>query len=399
MTATLPDYDEALARALHGIEPLEWKELAPLDVAHGRVLREQVVADRDIPPFNRAQMDGYALRAAEFNSVESWPVAATISAGMPADAAIAPGHCAAIATGAPLPSDVDTVIQHELSDRGNPVRFSIDAIEPGHAVHPRGADARAGDVLIDVGVVLGSQHLGIAATVGLSRIVVARKPRVTVLTSGDEVLPIDDPVRDHQIRNTNGVMLLSLVQHIGAELLGCRHLLDEESITVTAVGEALGESDIVITVGGISAGDRDFFPAAFKTHGIQPQLCSAAIQPGRPIFVGRDPQGAIVVGLPGNPVSSLACCCLFVWPIVRALLGAPIELPWRDVQLSDPVKPNSKRRAFRPAIIAESGAARVPSWAGSGDLVHTGATHGLVELPVQSGEVQAGATLRFLPWP
>ena len=394
----LPDYPEALIEALRGITPTHDEIELPLAEAAGGVLREQIVADRDLPPFDRAQMDGYAVRAAEVGRVEAFPVAATVAAGRPASVAVPPGNCVAIATGAPLPADVDAVVPHEQSDRGDPVRFTIDALKPGQSVHPRGADARRGELLVETGTPLLAQHLGIAATVGRTHLRIARPPRARLLTSGDEVLPPGGPVADHQIRNSNAPMLETLLGRIGAECLGHEHLADERDQTIAAVRRALDEADLLVTVGGLSAGDRDWFPGAFDAAGVQVSLRGAAIQPGRPILIGRRGR-AVVVALPGNPVSSLACTCLFVWPLVRAMLGLEPRLPWRVVEIAEAVKPNPRRRAFRPAFLCDDGRARVPAWAGSGDLAHTAPTHGLLELPVQSEPVAAGTRLRFLPWP
>ncbi len=395
----LPDYPEALRHALTGIEPFHEVQSVSLKAAGGRVLRESIAADRDLPPFDRAQMDGYALRAAEVGRIEAWPVVHTISAGMSAQLDVPTGTCVAIATGAPLPRDVDTVIQHELSDRGDPVRFTINSIEPGHAVHPRGADAKRGELLLKAGTPLGPQHIGIAAAVGRTQLAVARRPRAIVLTSGDEVLPIDQPLRDYQIRNSNGPMVRELLTRIGAEPIEHAHVADEREATIEAVGAALARCELLITVGGISAGDRDYFPASFQAHGVESSLHGAAIQPGRPIFVGSAPNGAIIIGLPGNPVSVLACTCLFIWPIVRTLLGLEVSLPWRTLELAEVVTPNPKRRAYRPAVLLDNGRAKVPTWAGSGDLVHTADTDGLIELPVQLEPVRPGTHVRFLPYP
>ncbi len=395
----LPDYPEALRQALTGIEPFDEVQSVALKVAAGRVLRESIAADRDLPPFDRAQMDGYALRASEVGRIEAWPVVHTIRAGMSAQLDVPTGACVAIATGAPLPGDVDTVIQHELSDRSDPVRFTINSIEPGHAVHPRGADARRGDLLLKAGTRLGPQHIGIAAVVGKTHLAVARRPRAIVLTSGDEVLPIDQPLRNYQIRNSNGPMVRELLRRIGAEPIEHAHVTDEREATIEAVGAALARCELLITVGGISAGDRDYFPASFEAHGVESSLHGAAIQPGRPIFVGKAPNGAIIIGLPGNPVSVLACTCLFIWPIVCTLLGLEASLPWRTLELAEVVTPNPKRRAYRPAALLDDGRAKVPPWAGSGDLVHTADTDGLIELPVQGEPVPPGTRVRFLPYP
>jgi molybdopterin molybdotransferase len=398
MTA-LPDYAEALGTVLAAVEALGAIETVERDAASGRVLGETIVADRDLPPFNRAQMDGYALRAADLGRVESFPVVATIPAGQPADVGVPTGHCVAIATGAPIPADTDTVIPHEQSDRGDPVRFTISSIEPGHAVHPCGVDARAGDTLVPAGTVLRAQHLGIAATVGKRELAVACRPRATVLTSGDEVRPVNAPLERHEIRNSNGPMICELLRRIGAEPVACLHVVDELELTTAAVAEALGRSDLLVTVGGVSVGQRDHFPQAFAAGGVSFALHGAAIQPGRPLLAGRAPGGAMVIGLPGNPVSALACTCLFCWPVVRALLGIAPDLPWRPVLLAEAVQPNPKRRAFRPASLTDDGRVRVPAWAGSGDLAHTAATDGLVELPVQPQPVEAATSLRFLAWP
>jgi len=402
----LPDYAEALQRALSAVNDAvisrTGQELVPLDRAGGRVLASAVVADRDMPPFNRAMMDGYALRAADYSRSRPFPVAGEVPAGVAPDVRVPPGACVKIATGAALPDACDTVIQHEASDRGNPVTFTLDRVEAGQAVHPRSADAREGDVLVPAGTLLAPQHLGMAVATGATSLEVRRRPRAAVLTSGDEVRPADTPLaqlQPHQIRNSNSVMATDLLRGFGAEPVASHHLPDQRGTTIEAVRRAIETGDLVITIGGVSAGERDHFPEAFDAGGVQRFLVGASIQPGRPIVVGRTAGNVIIVALPGNPVSALACACLFIWPIVRAMLGLPSQLPWREIELAEAVKPNAHRRAFRPAILRNDGRAVVPKWAGSGDLAHTAATHGLLELPVQDRPVAVGTRLRFLAWP
>jgi molybdopterin molybdotransferase len=396
---TLPDYTEALSAALAAVEPLRDVEECGLDASAGRVLAQPIVADRPLPPFDRAQMDGYALRAAELATIKAFPVAATIAAGRRPDVTVPPGACVKIATGAALPPGLDAVIPQESSDRGDPVRFRIGSVEPGHAVHRRGADARAGNVLVGTPAILAARHLGLAAAVGLTRLTVIRRPRAVLLTSGDEVVPPAAPVEPHQIRNSNAPMVAALLRAIGAEPVGAEHVPDDETATARAVAAAIPRCHLLVTVGGISVGERDRFPDALASAGVTMVLRGAAIQPGRPTQVGRAAGGAVVLALPGNPVSALACACLFAWPIVRRLLALDADLPWRRVELAERVVPNAARRAFRPAVILPDGRARIPPWAGSGDLAHTAPTGGLLELPVQSRPVEAGTALRFLPWP
>ncbi|MHC5025577.1 MAG: molybdopterin molybdotransferase MoeA [Planctomycetota bacterium] len=394
----LPDYGAALALALEPIRALARTETIPFHEAAGRVLDASIIADRDLPPFDRAQMDGYALRASHFRPGTPIPVIGTVPAGAPGDIDVPPGECIAIATGAPLPADVDTVIQHELSDRGNPVSFTVESVEAGRAVHPRGADARRGDQLVAAGTVLGPPHVGIAATVGALHLTVRTRPTVVLLTSGDEVKPPDADVADHQIRNSNGPMLVPLLERLGAGPVRHAHLPDDERTTVDAVAEALDEADLLITVGGVSAGERDHFPAALDRCGVSISLRKAAIQPGKPIAVGHRGGRGAVTCLPGNPVSALVCCTLFAWPVIHRLLGLDPALPWRPAVLAADVKANPNRRAFRPACMGADGRATIPAWAGSGDLAHTAPTNGILELPV-AATAEAGTTLRFLDWP
>jgi molybdopterin molybdotransferase len=404
--STLPDYADALQLALRGVKRIERFEEVDIANAGGRVLGDSIVADRDLPPFNRAQMDGYAIRADDFQVGATWRVAGSVPAGTSADAHVATGECVAIATGAPLPHSLDTVIQHELSDRGdrighNAVHFTVASIERGHAVHRQGSDAKAGAILIPPGTMIEAQHLGIAAAVGRTSVRVRAKPRAWVLSSGDEVMPPSTPTHDlapHQIRNSNSVMVMELLRRFGANPVGAEHVRDEREATISALQTAIANVDLVITIGGVSAGDRDHFPTAFEACGIRPVLRGASIQPGRPIQVASN-QRVVVAALPGNPVSALACACLFVWPIVRVMSHLTAPLPWRNVTLAEQVKPNANRRAFRPAILKTPTDVVIPSWAGSGDLAHTAATHGLAELPVQAEPVKAGTQLRFLPWP
>ncbi|MBT8485929.1 MAG: molybdopterin molybdotransferase MoeA [Phycisphaerae bacterium] len=396
----LPAYPVALAAALDvAAGPGSTHARSPAE-AVGDVLAEDLRADRDLPPFDRAQMDGYAVRSGDLGVVEAWPVAAVVPAGGVATTPVPPQACVKIATGAPVPPELDAVIPHEESDRNDPVRFRVDSVTPGRAIHPRGADARAGDVVCPAGTIVGPPHVALAAAVGVSTLTVRRRPRVTVLTSGDEVVGPDDPVAAHQIRNSNGPMLLTLLARVGAEPMTNVHVRDEGSETNDAVQRALAASDLVITVGGVSAGERDHFPDAFAAAGVTMVVRGAAIQPGKPVMVGRvGGDGAIVVALPGNPVSALACACLFAWPIVRRWSGADPRLPWLATRLAAPVKPNPRRTAFRPTRIEPDGRVTVPAWAGSGDLTHTAGTHGLVELPMQDAEVTPGTPVRFLPWP
>jgi len=401
--APLADYRTALDLALASIRPLDGVERVPLAGAAGRVLAEAVAADRDYPPFNRATMDGYAVRSADVGRCESFRVLGMVAAGSPEQPAIATGEAVRIATGAALPPDADAVIRHELSDRAEPVRFTLKSIKAGANIHRRGQDARAGATLLQPGTCLGAQHMGVLATVGCTVVAVRTRPRIAILTSGDEVRPPDSPcVLDYQIRNTGDSMLPMMVAAMGGQSGRVAHVIDQPDATNAAVRHALAGHDVLITVGGISAGERDCFHAAFEANDVQPILRGAAIQPGKPIFVGRAQcagRSIIVIGLPGNPVAVLATAHLFAWPIIRSLVGMTPDLPWTATQLARPARANANREAFRPSVWHRAeGTAAVLDWAGSGDLIHTTAADGLLALPISADPIPDGATLRFLPW-
>lgn len=407
----LPAYDTALAQVLDALAPLPTARRVPLAASLGAVLAEPIAADRDLPPFDRATMDGYAVRTEDVQPGAKLLVAETIPAGKPPAQPLAPGTAAAIATGSPLPVGANAVIPHEQSDRGFPhVTFPGPRPEPWANVHRRASDARAGQAVLQPSLRMAPHHTGIAATVGCVRPLVSGAPPVArLLTSGDEVVPpavSTATLEPHQIRNSNMVMLAGTLTAFGAAVDGSVHLPDDPHAIGEAVRRAADEVDVIVTTGGVSAGERDYIPGAIAAAGFREIIRGASIQPGRPICVAARSGGrqVVVVALPGNPVSVLATAHLFLWPVLRRLAGASPDLPWRDVTLAEPIQPNPKREAFRPAVLtasfAEGGPAlvRVPSWAGSGDLVHTTPTHGLVRLPLQDARVEAGTPLKFLPW-
>ncbi|MCE9590150.1 MAG: molybdopterin molybdotransferase MoeA [Planctomycetes bacterium] len=398
----LPSYDEALARVLEHVPALR-VERVPLSGALGRVLREDVAADRDQPPFNRSAMDGFAVRSVDIRPDSALNITGTVSAGGATEMVtrpLAPGTARRIATGAALPIGADAVIQVELSTvEGDLVRFMLDGAKPWQNVHRRAADAAAGKVVLRAGTVLMPRHIGIAASVGAVELAVTERPRITLLTTGDEVLPAATTTANlaiNQIRNSNGPMLTAILANWGTPALQHLHLPDDPEATRAAAREALAASHLVITNGGVSVGERDFIPAAWQHLGLQTVLHNVNIQPGRPVLVTRD-DCKLVLGLPGNPVSVLCTAHLFARPVLRLMLGvAPAALPWRDVRLAEATKSNAKRLLFRAVQLHADGTATVIPWQGSGDLIHTADADGFVRLPQQDAPIAAGTSVPFL---
>lgn len=401
----LPDYAEALRRALENVTALPLQRVTLTDAA-GRILAEDVAADRDWPPFDRATMDGYALRSEDLAQGRSLQVVGGIAAGAPAQIELAPGQCCRIATGARVPATADSIVPHEFTDRGEPlVAVSAAAhLSPGDNIHRRGSDARAGQRILSAGTQLGAHHLGLCAGFGVTSPLVHSQPKVAILTTGDEVLPPEcASLLPHQIRNSNAPMLTAALTAMGCCVISCRHVSDDPHLVRAAVMDALATADVLVTAGGVSAGERDFLPGALAEVGVETRLRGAAIQPGRPITLGRispKPGKSVeVISLPGNPVSVLATAHLFAWPLFRALSGFSPVLPWIMVSVASEVRPNPRRQVFRPAVFEpENCSLNVPKWGGSGDLVHTTGTHGLAALPLQEKVVRSGEKVAFLPW-
>ena len=407
----LPLYDEALRIVLDGAAVME-VEHAPLSEARSRVLREPIVADRDQPPFERSAMDGFAVSSAHWQAGRAWRIAGSVPAGAAWEGDADPARdVVRIATGSAVPPPFDAVVQVELADAGtDTVRFTLDEVVPWRNVHRRGADAAAGATLIAAGTRLGPHHLALAATAGVTRPRVTRRPRVVVLSSGDEVVDPATATADltpQQIRNSNGPLLSALLTGWGADLLEHRHVPDTAAAVIEACRAAAERADLVVTAGGVSVGERDLFPGAWRGLGFDTRLHGVAMQPGKPVLSVRGrvpaPEGerpVHVLGLPGNPVSVLVTAHLFVWPLLRTLGGDPAPLPWRRVRLAELVRPNPKRAAFRPARLVGDARdqAAVLAWRGSGDLSHTAAADGLLALPAASEELTPGQPLRFLPF-
>ncbi|MBC8201125.1 MAG: molybdopterin molybdotransferase MoeA [Planctomycetes bacterium] len=397
--APLPTYNEALNAALTNTVKVSTIESVDLASAARRILAEDIVADRDLPPFNRSQMDGYAVVASEVKSGVKMRVVGEVAAGATFEGEYAPNTCVSIATGAPVPDCFDAVVQHELTDKGSDVvEFHCDDVKQGKSIHKQGVDAKAEDVLVAEHIKLAPQHIGIAASVGLHEIKVLSKPKVVVITSGDEVIPPEETPLPHQIRNGNNAMVAAVFATLGCDVVDSHHVLDDPEATEAAIAKSLdGHCDLVVTIGGVSAGKRDFFPATFANSGIELAVKGANIQPGKPVIVGKH-TNAVVLGLPGNPVSALVCCCVFGWPIVRKLQGISPELPWQNAPLATNVQPNPNRRCFRPCQLVD-GTVAVPTWQGSGDLVHTATTHGLVQLPPSTIELREGEPVSCIAYP
>lgn len=317
----LSTVDQALAALLKDVMPLE-AETVPLESAAGRVLADDQVARINVPAFDNSAMDGYALRAADAG--KRLPVSQRIAAGSSPEP-LAPGSCARLFTGAPLPPEADCVVMQERVEReGDHARFP-DELTAGDSIRRRGRDVTSGQVLLAAGTRLNAAALGHLAGQGVVDVAVRRCPRVVLLSTGDEVIDPGTPLAAGQLYNSNRPMLTRLLEDFGAEVIRRVNVPDDPEQTRTIIRDAADVADVVISTGGVSVGEEDHVRHALESLG-QLDLWRLAIRPGKPLALGRLPESqnggeARFVGLPGNPVSSFVGAWLFLRPLMGALTG------------------------------------------------------------------------------
>jgi molybdopterin molybdotransferase len=326
---TMLSYQEALDRLLASAHPVG-AERVSVDQSAGRVLAEDVIARSPMPAFDHSSMDGYAVKAADFDGCGPWelPVIGESAAGSGALRALAPRTSSRIFTGARLPPGADAVLMQEHVERRGDVIVVQQAPRPSAWVRRRGADLAEGAVALARGTRMSPGHAALGAALDRPFLLVARRPVVTILCSGDELRSPGEPGEPGSIAESNGVFVAAAARQIGAIARVGIYVPDEARAARDAVAEALRGSDLVVTIGGVSVGDKDVMRPAFEAAGVSLDFWRVAIKPGKPIAVGRAGQ-THVLGLPGNPASASLTWLLFGAPLVRALQGDPSPLPPR----------------------------------------------------------------------
>lgn len=387
---------EARARILERAEPLGG-EPVPLERAAGRVLAEPARAAVSLPPFPSSAMDGYAVRAADTPGRLS--LAGRVAAGRPLRAPLAPGTAAAIATGGVVPEGADAVVPVELAvERDGVVEIGQPA-QPGAHIRLPGGDVECAATVVEAGARVGPAQIGALAAAGVAEVVCGRRPRVAVLATGSELRAPGEPLSPGQIYESNRAMLAALLAAAGAEVTLLPVVADDEEAHLQALSEGL-EADVLVTSGGVSMGEHDLVRRAARALGVEEVFWGVAVKPGKPLSFGMRGR-TLVFGLPGNPVSSLVGAVLFVRPAVLALQGAaepgPRTLPGRTCA---PLRRNEGRdELLRARIVdAEGDAVLLQPLAGqeSHMIVRAASADALVHVPRGSGEIPAGAPVRYL---
>jgi molybdopterin molybdotransferase len=315
---------EALARVLASVSGPVEAETVPLGQAAGRTLAADVVASRTQPPFPASAMDGYAVRFADASAVgASLRLIGTSAAGHGFSGRIGPGEAVRIFTGAPVPEGADAIlIQEDAQAEGETVRV-MEPVEQNRFIRRAGLDFTAGETLLVAGMNLDARRLALAAAAGHPRLSVRRRPRVAILATGDELVkPGAEPAWD-QIVASNSLALAALAAESGAEIIDLGIAADDHGALEDAFRHAReARADLLVTLGGASVGDHDLVQAALAKEGLELGFWRVALRPGKPLMQGRLGD-MLVIGLPGNPVSSIVCGLLFVVPAIRALQGDP----------------------------------------------------------------------------
>jgi len=362
---------DAQSEILRRASPLPPGRLALGPNALGRVLAEPVASDLDLPPFDKAMMDGYAVRAADCSVPGArLTVVGEILAGSTPKRAVAAGQALRIMTGAPLPPGTDAVVMVEHTRTDGEAVFVDAVVTVGQHMQPRGRECRSGESVLAAGTVLRPMELALLATVGRTEVQAHSAPVVGVLTTGDEIVPADRVPGPAQIRNSNGPMLAGLVVQAGGDLRDFGVARDDADALTAAIRAGL-ENNVLIITGGVSAGKLDLVPDVLKALGVEPHFHKVRMKPGKPLYFGSRGD-TLVFGLPGNPVSSFVCFELFVRPALAGLGGIKEALP-RTVRLplAEPIRPVGDRPTYWPVHIETANAGervRPVRWLGSADL-------------------------------
>ncbi|MBV8478837.1 MAG: molybdopterin molybdotransferase MoeA [Actinobacteria bacterium] len=383
---------EAQARVLAAVVPLP-SEPVPLARAAGRVTAAPALARVDLPPFPSSAMDGFAVRAAD--TPGTLAVVGEAAAGSPAGRTLAAGEAIAISTGGVVPDGADAVVPIEnVVQIGNGVE--VEGVGAGAHVRPRGGDVHAGDPVIAAGVRLGPAQLGALAAAGFDAIECARRPRVAVLATGTELVAPGAPLGPGQVYEANALMLTAVLAAAGADVEALPPAADDEASHRAALERGL-EADVLVTSGGVSVGPHDLVRRIEAELGVEEIFWQVAMRPGKPVAFGVRGR-TLVFGLPGNPVSSLVGCELFVRPAVRALQGLADPLPgYESGRLASPLRRNSARDDFVRAVASGDGTLTPLAGQESHMIVRAAAANALVHVERGDGELAAGADVRWLP--
>jgi molybdopterin molybdotransferase len=379
-------------------------ESLPVGQCAGAVLRENIYAERDQPPFDRVAMDGVALASiAAAGGRRRFRLQATQAAGDPPTALSSNENCVEVMTGAVLPGGCDTVVPVERLQSANGY-VEIEGglgIAPWKNVHRRASDRTQGALLLVAGSVLNAPEIAVAASAGMARVRVSSQPAIVVVSTGNELVEPGDPIAPHQIRRSNAYAVVAALRQRGFQRVADDHLPDDAQQLRERLRLHLHTHEVLILSGGVSMGRFDLVPKALEDIGVRCVLHGVAQRPGRPMWYGISNEGRSVFALPGNPVSTLVCLVRYVIPALYSAMGKPAASRER-VALAAPIHWETQMAGFVPVRVSNDDWAR--PWAtpcptnGSGDFASLAMTDGFVELPPGPADFAKGYVTRLFRW-
>ncbi len=379
--------------------PLLAVERCRLENASGRVLRENVAADRPFPAFDRVMMDGHALRLADWQAGHrTFRVTGSAPAGQPAPAlTVAAATCVEVMTGAPCPVGADCIVPVEevIESAAGSVTFSETAAPvAGRYLHRAGGDAAAGEILLEAGSLLGSREIGVAASCGAVWLDVSCLPKIAVIATGDELVGVEEIPAGHQIRQSNGHSLAAALHRAGYPAREVAVLADEVSTARPALEKLLATHDWLVLTGAVSAGARDFVPSLLADLGCREIFHGVAHRPGKPGGCWLGPGGQVILALPGNPVSALTGLHVFLLPALTVASGLPRPSP-RRVVMDDRTQQLPDFTRHLPVTLRADGRAESAATGNSGDFIGLLKSDGFVTLPPRGS---FDVAFPFTPW-
>jgi len=363
----------------------------------GRVLARDISADRDLPPFNRVAMDGFACRREDLETAGETPlpIAGTVAAGQASPLTVRPGTCIRVMTGAVLPEGAELVIKVESTETvDKTMRFTGSRKElqiPNFS--PRGEDKSVGAPVLKAGTILSPKHAALLASVGISRVPVVPAPKIALLSTGDEVVEPESTPLAHQIRNANGPQTIAQLALMGLSASYYGVIPDDPAQLKDTFGRAAGESDLILTSGGVSMGDFDHAPQAMKENGFEILYDRVAVKPGKPTTFAVSPK-ADLFGMPGNPVSCFVVFEIVIKPYLYAAMGAEYRPMISRAVLEEPFRRRkSDREEWIPLIFTETGGVVPAAYHGSGHYDGIAGADGMALLPRGVAEMEEGSIL------
>lgn len=342
MTGELITVAEARSQVLGAVRGLP-REAVPVAEALGRVLAEDLIAEIELPPFDSSAMDGFAVASGDGGEL---PVVGESQAGAPFEGRMSAGEAVRISTGAVIPTGCGAVVPLErvetVGGDAGAARIRVPPTRPGLNIRRAGEDVRAGDLVARAGAELGPAELGMLAALGRIDVACARRPRVAIAATGDELRQPGEPLAPGQIYDSNAIALSALVARAGAEVVVRARIRDDAAATAADIDRIAHGTDVVLIAGGVSVGPHDHVRPALQALGFEQRFWGVSLKPGKPLWFGvRDGQYAF--GLPGNPVSAMVTFTLFARPLLRALQGAPAAAQRSTAILGGPIRANAER--------------------------------------------------------